>query len=484
TADLTSWEIIGGKLCGRAAPVLALELTGLPLIALVAGYGGLSPSLLLAMVLVSFPPIFALGAASLLASVWVRQTRDAVVSVYVLGAATAGLLLAMDKLDYLIPLAVLEPGWGNQDLGELGRRLLLFTLGWGSVGGFCLMLAVGRLRRAYRRQLEVRGRPPQGRGWRIRRPGVPDEPISWKERHIEGVAPLDALRLIPRALGLALVVALTLGSSAFLLWSQKPARMTDAALLSRLARLDAGLLGAFPDATAALELQGGVAFLVASLLVGIRCSGAITGERERQTWEALLVTPLSARQLIRGKLWGILGASLPYLLAYAGPALPLALLAGLTAFWWTAVWLGLSGLAMWFLGAVGLWCSVHARSSWRSLLATLGFGYLGGFLLYCVALPLIGIAYSLIAVALVLLDYSWQTQLANRFAMTANLFFALSAAVLVAIFLLVAWFLLRSAQKYVAQRERTRYAQREPTGRSRQRGARPRSPSRSNYPVS
>src|SRR5262245_66316966 len=65
--------------------------------------------------------------------------------------------------------------------------------------------------------------------------------------------------------------------------------------------------------------------LLASLLVGIRCSGAVSGEREKQTWEALLLTPLTSRQLIRGKLWGIMGASLIYVLAYAVPALLLSL---------------------------------------------------------------------------------------------------------------------------------------------------------------
>ena len=42
------------------------------------------------------------------------------------------------------------------------------------------------------------------------------------------------------------------------------------------------------------------------MVVGIRCSGAISGERERLTWEALLLTPLETRYLVRGKLRGIM----------------------------------------------------------------------------------------------------------------------------------------------------------------------------------
>src|SRR5262249_44963195 len=141
TADLTSWEILVGKLCGRIAQVLVLVMAGMPLVALLAGYAGLGPLLVLAIFLVTLPPVFSLGAASLLASVWVRQTRDAVVSVYLLGAAGAGLLLAVGRLDSLIPLAVLEPAWGSGELGELVRRFLLFTLAWGSCGSVCLLLA-------------------------------------------------------------------------------------------------------------------------------------------------------------------------------------------------------------------------------------------------------------------------------------------------------------------------------------------------------
>src|SRR5262249_3106329 len=163
-----------------------------------------------------------------------------------------------------------------------------------------------------------------------------------------------ALRRVPRGLGVAFVFAGTLCSSAFLLWSHKPSQIPEEQLLSKLLRLGPGLLGMFPDASGTFWQQGGVGFLIASLMVGIRCSGAIVGERERQTWEALLLTPLTARQLIRGKLWGIMGAAAPYLWAYAVPALALALLAGVGPFVWVAVWWGLSWLAMWFLGAAGL----------------------------------------------------------------------------------------------------------------------------------
>ena len=98
-----------------------------------------------------------------------------------------------------------------------------------------------------------------------------------------------------------------------------------------------------------------------ALLVAVRCLGSVTAERERKTWDALLLTPLSLEQLIRGKLWGIMLVGYVYLLAYAVPVLLLSLLAGPLAVFWTVVGLLTTLLAMYYLGAVGMWASVRSR---------------------------------------------------------------------------------------------------------------------------
>jgi hypothetical protein len=108
-----------------------------------------------------------------------------------------------------------------------------------------------------------------------------------------------------------------------------------------------------------------------SLIMGVRCSGAITGERERQTWEMLLLTPLDAKTLVRNKLWGTIDAARPYLLAYTVPVLALSILGGFAAclctlFWWAVTW-----LMMYFMAAVGIHSSARAASSWRSLQSAL-----------------------------------------------------------------------------------------------------------------
>src|SRR5262249_37452172 len=171
------------------------------------------------------------------------------------------------------------------------------------------------------------------------------------------------------------------------------------------------LLSEIEPAGGAFMIQALVVMLLASFVIGIRCSGAVCGERERQTWEALLLTPLETRQLIRAKLWGIIGASYPYLLAYAVPALLLSLLGGPKAVFWTGIWLAVTWLAMFFVGAAGLWCSVRSKSSWRSLLGTLGFSYLGGFLLWLVTSPATFILALIIVLILMLVDKLLKTNI-------------------------------------------------------------------------
>src|SRR4051812_44370353 len=105
-----------------------------------------------------------------------------------------------------------------------------------------------------------------------------------------------------------------------------PGNSSLADLLRAALRLDVVKLQALlPGASTGFLVQSLVALLLATLVVGVRCSGSITGEREKQTWEALLLTPVPAPQIVRSKLWGVIGASYWYLLAYAAPAAALSI---------------------------------------------------------------------------------------------------------------------------------------------------------------
>jgi ABC-type transport system involved in multi-copper enzyme maturation permease subunit len=396
TADLTSWEIIGGKLCGRLAQVLLLALVGLPLLGLLGGYGHLHLLTFLSLSALTVALAFALGAASILASVWSKQTRAAVLLVYTgggLGFLSVRLLewglsegiprLASDSLlrgvlerldgflHYLSLFYVLEPVWDRNDPGEQIRRLLAGALVWGTFGAGCMALAVWRLRPAYGRQLEGAGRRNRT-VTKTRRPMMDDEPIRWKEREVRGADLWSWLPRLPQRVTVPMVLLGTMGLS-----------------VSFLAQ---------GYSEGEFLAQGVLVLLLTSLVAGVRASGTVCAERERQTWEGLLLSPLDTKEIVHDKLLGIMDSVRLPLCAYALPALLVSSLAGVNAFEITFLLLLLTWVAAYYLGATGIWCSVRSQSSWRSLLATLASGYGFGlgyvflswltyFCVACVAFP-------------------------------------------------------------------------------------------------
>jgi hypothetical protein len=209
------------------------------------------------------------------------------------------------------------------------------------------------------------------------------QPLRWKERYFGERAPL--LGLLAGGTGRLVVAGATLvmfGSWAVIAWRA----------------------GGDPwQGEHALTVGLGV-LVLAGLLVAVHCAGSVSAERERQTWEPLLLTPLEPRSLLRGKLWGTLDVAWPYLATYLAAALGPVLLTGM----WATFWLVLTWLATWvvmyFTGATGLECSVRAGNSWRALVRALlgsvwvagqrfvAFGLPAGFFcgMLAAALPLTG----------------------------------------------------------------------------------------------
>jgi ABC-type transport system involved in multi-copper enzyme maturation permease subunit len=475
--DMESRHIILGKLVGRVALLGLVMLTGLPLFAVCAGFGGIDfvPVVVTGAALVM--PIVGLASATLLASVWCRQTRDAVLAVYVVGIVLIGLVLLVGgPLEYLNPLFVHAPAWqptGNRDLAETGTRLLYSALAWGSISAVCLGLAIARLRAAYIREIES-VRPTKTPWYAVDRVPVNDEPIRWRERHVEGLAPFYLLRRIPTWFAITSVALLTTASSLAILYFNLPKSSTPDAILRALLSLNlARLLALLPDASEWFLAQAVVAMLVASFFVGVRLSGAITSEREKQTWEAVLLTPLSARLIIRGKLWGVLGASMWYMLAYAAPAVIFSALSGPAAVIFTLLGLAVTCLVMYFIGATGLYCSATCKSSWRALFMTMAVAYVGGLVLYVVTSPVMAIIAFFLWVALQLMDYALGTTAGRTIGNNAAFFpiFIVSSWIgLAVIFFWLAKLFLDRSLRWIADRERTRHWHDEPIYRRSGRG--------------
>jgi ABC-type transport system involved in multi-copper enzyme maturation permease subunit len=469
-SDLESRHILLGKLLGRVGVVLAWLMAGLPLFALLAGFGGVEPITMGLMVLGLLMPIFGLAGMSLLASVYCRQTRDAVLAVYVvLTIGWLGVRLFEGFFSYFYPLWVLEPAWGaagSLDVPEAVRRLVAASIGWAAIGAVCFAIGAARLLPTYRAELESL-RADRLQWYSQDREPIDDEPVRWRELHVEGLAPNPTLRRIPQWLAIVILGGATLISSLTILYLAMAPTASVVDVLQALMQLNVRKVTALvPNATTGFLVQAVVVMLLASLIVGVRCAGAITQERERHTWEALLLTPLSAKQIVRGKLWGVIRASVWYLLAYAAPAVSLSVLGGPLALIYTLAWLAATVLAMYFIGATGLWCSARSSNSWRSLLQTMGIGYLGGLAVYTVTSPVLFIVLGVLWIMLILVD----SLLGTRFvALTLpsgpyffRMFFLASAASLVILCWLLARLFMRWAQRWIADRDRTRFVHDEP----------------------
>lgn len=524
-ADLTAWEILIGKLLGRSYEVFVLLLATMPFLCFIGVYAGMTPVSLLAVGLGLLGPLFAIGAASLLMSVWCRQTRDAVVGLFAIGGflfliwfgltTLGGLGPAFGGLkrltNYFDPKHVALPAMSGADAREIFAHLIGSWIAWGTVGLACFAVAVWRLRGAYMRQLEHSKSRTIGEWIIPERAPINDQPLLWKERHVDGIAPLAAFRTIPRWLALPTIMVVTVLLVLSLLSLICAAPFSDVAkwifTLDQTA-METGLL----DKEAAFFLLGGIVLVLACLVVGIRCSGTVSGEREKQTWEALLLTPLANQQLIRNKLWGILGAAVPYVLAYMVPALTLAAIVGPPQGWlllgvvggvctilvvvfrkrvdsfitfWVflvialltmvaALLLGalplfltlltsvVTTVAMFYMGGAGIWCSTRFSTSWRSLLATLGLGYLGGLVLWAATAPItaiIGIILWMLFMALGEADKLLGTNVARTIASFTGwkvVAVIASCIVLAGVFLGVPWWFIKNSEWRVGFLERVR----------------------------
>jgi ABC-type transport system involved in multi-copper enzyme maturation permease subunit len=483
TAELSATEIVVGKLIGRSLGVLSIFVAGIPFLCLMANFTGMG---LLGVVVVLVQTVlatFALAAVSMLASVWARHTRDAVLGLYAVGGLVwgAGALMALlttrtpttpgtrssllfqvfaaggGVFRALDPVHVLEPALKGADAGGLLYRLGWHIVAWGGVGFLCLALAIVRLRPAYVRQIEGAGKRKRQLLWSAR-PGIGNQPITWKERFVVGLAPLPWFRYIPRWLGITLVAILS--TLAGLMVLSTAAGLGPEQLVMLALRGDFGRIVINPvSAGSAFMWVGGAVTLLASLVVGIRCSGSITGEREKHTWEALLLTPLATPQLVRAKLWGVIGSTYPYLIAYAVPMCFCMFLADPMLVIHLAIQLGVIWLAMFYVGAAGLWCSAGAKSSWRSLLGTVAWGYLGGAAIQAVLSPVLVFVWLFVRLVVFVIEQAYGVALPI---VNLGAFFLGTAVFLGLGFLLGSWFFLKEAEKRVADYDRARHWHDEP----------------------
>ncbi len=389
--DLHNREIILSKQLSRLGNMVLLVLTGLPILAMTQFLGGVDPDLVLIGFAATGLTMAGLGSLSILCSVYARRPRNAIMLTYLTMLAYVCVSGMASILTNSFPSAVAFPLWfganpltlndvveavsvanpfvivvrmesvfsGGQPLAKFVEEAFReYALFYGVVTLVCTVWSVLRLRAVALRQASGPARAIARRGrWR-ERPPVSDRPMVWKEVRVEPGLQLNWVGRI--AIGLLVVVSfippvwIVLES-----WNASdptsllgPGRWTSWAINSWVRSV--GTL------VACLTLLG----------VAFRASGSIIGERDRQTLDGLLTSPLDSNEILHGKWigsilsvrWGWVWLGLIWGVAIVTGgmhflALPLLIIA----------WFVFAG----FLAALGLWYSVVSRTTLRANLWTL-----------------------------------------------------------------------------------------------------------------
>jgi ABC-type transport system involved in multi-copper enzyme maturation permease subunit len=400
--DLENREIVLGKVTSRLLNLTLLLLAGVPILSFLQFLGGIDFILVLAGFAATGLTMFSLAGLSILNSVMCRRARDAIVltyfmaiAYYVLACGAWGTLTALTATGVWPRLASFPSfgGWTSpvtvQDLvdglnagnvihavvklgpaaganavleqelpGVLGRYAIFHAL----AGTAALVWAMLRLRTlALREDVRPVSRKKRAviRGSR-RRPRVGQHAMIWKEVYAEGGLRLNALgRIVAGVLFLAsflpvIIIVWVYFDGGFRGWNNR---------------------GPWEQATEAINqaqmrFVGTVVACLLLLAVVVRAAGSIRSEHERSTFDELLTTRLTNREILFAKWlgailsvrwgWAWLGAIWFISMALGGVqfwALPLVLVAWVT---YAAVGAG-----------VGLWFSVSSRTTLRATVAAL-----------------------------------------------------------------------------------------------------------------
>lgn len=397
--DLCNREIVLGKLVARLANLSLILLAGLPILCLIQFLGGVDPNLLLASFAATAVTMASLTSLGILLSVYARKPRDAIVSAYLwmaayLGLSSLCLYLAGDlwpdvgkmTLPFgenpITVLAVVEglnagnifvafgklasrvAGGGRLSDG-LGTMLHNYTIFHCWVFVVCTVLAVARLRGVALKQAQglAGGLYARIRLWF--RPGLRGRPMLWKEVFVE---PGVRYGWLGRVL-LILLVLLSF-APALWLWTEYSAEVQQIVEGAKSAGSPLPAEKLAQGINMWVRVAGSVVACLTLLGVAAHAASTIGRERDRQTLESLLTSPLESDEIFYSKWLGsLLSVRWGWLWlgaiwgtgVFLGGLYPLALPALLLA------WLVLAC----FLASVGLWFSIVCRTSFRATVWTM-----------------------------------------------------------------------------------------------------------------
>lgn len=343
--DLNNHEIVLSKLLSRLANMTSLLLTGLPILSILQLVGGVDVELMLAGFAGTGLTMLGVGSVSILCSVLFQRPRDAIGFSYLClvaycALATVGKGMSAAGVAFMqAPLLYEDSGWTLADLSNivgtgnpigalidvaiaidraqlgtvLGPLLARYAIFHGILSLICIVWSIARLRTIALAQT-VSGTTQELSWTDSFRPPIGDLPMLWKELYIEGSVKFNWL-----IWGLAaILVLLTSGIGVWLIGQYF---------------FELLVLGVEPWLHFSMQMNiwfriagTGVASLML-LMIGVRASTAITSERERDTLDALLTTPMTAEEMLIAKLVGCF-TSMQLSWIWLGSMMALALLTG------------------------------------------------------------------------------------------------------------------------------------------------------------
>lgn len=386
---ITSVQIVLGKLFSKLLQLVLLLAASLPLLAIVRVFGGVPWDYVLLGLCVTLTTAVFVGSLSLFLSIRGGQFQRVVTSALawclLLWVGGGAILLSLSRAGYLsnarvtsilfltnpfvvmiaqtkamLSASAMGPGpfaWPLHCAVVLGATVVL------------LLLAVWRVRKITITSIvtQAEGRRKgakagtttvaQGRSWHRKARPIKGSPIVWKELHRPWFAH-GRRSVIYGSVAIVVIVG---------------------------AFVSLALAGTSPYVVFYLPIMA----LQLIFIVGVATSAAsaIAREKEARTWQILLATPLTDREIVRGKASGVLRRNLlllapvPLLYLFFGlsaprdDASPLSLVVTVLG-----IVLGLASAVVFLLG-LGLYLSVRLKTATAAVAATLGIYF--GLKLFC-----------------------------------------------------------------------------------------------------
>jgi ABC-type transport system involved in multi-copper enzyme maturation permease subunit len=417
--DLRDREIVLGKLSARLANLGLLLLAGLPVLGALQFLGGVDPALVLAGFAATVLTVLSLGALGICNSVLVRKPREAILFTYVAAAAylllsgASQLLLAIPHLPnfpstqaWQSPITVthLVDGFSAGNIVVALQRLNMEVLAGGQVeavlpgvlrdyalfhgllAAVLTLYAAGRVRAIALGEMQGRPRRAGERKSLFPRPALRNQPMVWKE--VFAGPRLYWNWLVRVVLGLLVVASFV------------PAAIILGFFFAELLGLvETNTFSGNEDPTLMLAqvmnvwVRGAGTTVACLMLLGVaaHAAGSVSGERDRQTFDALLTSPLTAQEMLYAKWLGSV-LSMRWAWLWLGAIYLVGVLTGGITFFAVPLVVGAWFIFAGFVAVLGLWFSIVSNTTLRAtvwtLLWTVGLSW-GHYLIWMCCVPLL-----------------------------------------------------------------------------------------------